>query len=181
MTKTRRPAGRRDFRFDSTVSIAFEDGCSEIEALKEEIEGWKDSLESNNMEHLPKYEEVEECYNTLETALDALQGIEVPDFLEGEAVTYTQDTRQQAQSRSGRMGNAENALSAAKDGAQSWLDENDELEVMDDADKIEDGEEEVTQEEVDERQAQREKCEEFVNELEQAIDELGNVSFPGMY
>lgn len=178
---SRRPAGSRNHPVKADLATAFEDGKSEVDELKGEIEEWSESLESNNMEHLPKYEEVTEAKDALEAGLEALESITVPDFLEEIDASYTQDTRKKAQSRSYRLGNAQNALDAAKCAAEAWLEENEALELMSDADAIEDGAEEVTQAMVDERQAQRDAAEEFVNELDGAMDELNNVSFPSMY
>lgn len=45
-----------------------EDAGSSIEELRDEITEWRDNLSSGNMEHLPKYEEVSECADTLESA-----------------------------------------------------------------------------------------------------------------
>jgi regulator of replication initiation timing len=170
----RRAAGSRNHPVKSDLAGALSDGISEIEELKTEMEEWKDSLESNNMEHLPKYDEVQEAYDALETGLDALQGIEVPEFLEEIDASYTQDTRRKAQSRSYRLGNALNAIDAAKCAAESWLDENPELEVEDDPE----GELQAV---ADERAKQREAAEEFFNEVDSAYSELDCVSFPGMY
>jgi len=39
--------------------------------LKEESGSWKENMEGANMEHLPKYDEVSECYDALETAYDS--------------------------------------------------------------------------------------------------------------
>jgi DNA repair exonuclease SbcCD ATPase subunit len=179
----RRPRGERAKQFTSDVEGAFEGGKSDIEELKGEIEEWKDNLEGNNMEHLPKYEEVEEAYSALESAMDALDGIEVPECVGSESLTYTQDTRTSAQSRAGRLDNALNQLHAALGTAQAWLDENEELKVNDPEDE-EEGDPDVpavTQEQADEREEQRSAVEKFINDLESAIGEAENVSFPGMY
>jgi hypothetical protein len=177
----RRAAGSRNHPVQADLAGALGDGTSEVEELKNEMEEWAESLESNSMEHLPKYDEVTEAKDALEAGLDTLQGIEVPEFLESIDASYTQDTRRKAQSRSYRLGNATNAIEAAKDAANSWLEENDELELMSDADAIEDGAEEVTQEMVDERRSQRDDAEQFASEVENALGELENVSFPSMY
>lgn len=181
--RPRRPAGSRNDPRTADVSGAFESGTSVVEELKDEMSEWADNMESNSMEHLPKFEEVSEARDALEAALDNLQGIECPDFLGEIEVTYTQDTRQSANSRAGRLDNARQELDAALAGAQQWLDEHEELEQNDPEDE-EEGDADadaVTEDEVIERQEQREAAEEFVNELEGAISELDSVSFPGMY
>ena len=180
-TRPRRPAGSRNHPVKADLSGAFEGGRVDVADLKQEIEDWKDNLEGNNMEHLPKYDEVSECHEALESALERLEGVEPPEHIQDVCADYTQDTRQSALSRSGRLGNALEALAAAKDAAESWLEANPDLEVMDDADAIEEGEDEITQDDIDERQRQRNEVEEFVNELEEAVGELEGVNFPGMY
>jgi chromosome segregation ATPase len=184
--RPRRPAGRRDFPVQTDLSGALDGGTTDIEGLKDEMEEWASNLESNNMEHLPKYEEVNEAKDQLETAVDTLQGLEVPEHLEDLDARYTIDTRTSAQSRSGRLDNAMNALNAAKDAAQAWLDEHEALEATDteDPDELADLEakdEVVTQEMADEDAAQVEATEQFVNDLESAIGDAEGVSFPGMY
>lgn len=64
---------------------------SEFESLKEEIENWRDNMSSANMEHLPKYEEVEE-------AADSLDNIDVSN-VEGrtyEGADYDADSAEEA-------------------------------------------------------------------------------------
>ena len=183
--RPRRPAGQRAKPVTATCEGAWEDGKSEVESLKEEIEEWKSSLESNNMEHLPKYEELEECYGELESGYDTLESIDFPSVLSDVQVSYTQDTRQQAQSRSGRLSNALGALEAAKSEAESWLENNPELEVVerdeeDEEQELEDGQT-YGQDEADARENERSEVEEFINQMDEAISSLENVNFPGMY
>lgn len=181
MTKTRRPAGERAKPVTSTIDGAFEEGKDEAVCLKDEIVEWKDNLEANNMEAMPKYDEVSEAADALESGADSLESLEVPECLQGVEVSYTIDTRRKAQSRSGRMGNALAALDAAKSGAEAWLEDNPELEANEDDDDRDEDEELVTQADADEREQQRSEVEEFVNELENAYGELEGVCFPGMY
>lgn len=185
--RRRRPAGQREYPVTAVLEGAFEDGRSEVESLKEEMGDWKDSLESNSMEHLPKYEEVSECADCLEAALDILEMIEAPSPLSDGAANYTRDTRQSAGSRSGRLGNAQNALEAAKSAAEGWLDDNPELTVVERDEEDEDNEgtlgedETYDQADADQRDSDRSEAETFVEQLQEALDELDNVSFPGMY
>lgn len=179
--------GERAKLIKSDITGAFEDGKVDIEALRDKITEWKENLEGNNMEHLPKYDEVSKCADQLETACDRLVDCEVPDFIEI-VIAFAQDTCQSAGSRSGRMSNALSALYAAKDAAEAWLGENEELEVtdlddLDDEERLEaqEADDYVSQEMADERAEQREKAEEFVNILEEAIIEAEGASFPGMF
>ena len=59
-------------RFSEAIS-KIEEGKSEIEELMGEIESWKDNMEGANMEHLPKYEEVEQCYDALDEIIRSLE------------------------------------------------------------------------------------------------------------
>ena len=181
--RPRRPAGTRNAPRSGEVSGTLEGGTSVIEELKDEMTEWQSSLESNSMEHLPKYDEVTEAVEALEAAVDALQSLDCPDCITDFPVSYTQDTRTSANSRSGRMSNARQELDAALAGAQEWLEENEELTANDPEDE-EDGDPDadaVTEEQVDERASQRDEVETFAQELEDAINKLDNVSFPGMY
>lgn len=178
----RRERGERAKRIEATVLGAFEDGKSEVECLKDEISEWKENMESNNMEALPKFDEVSEAADTLENALDTLESLEVPECLQDLPCVFTQDTRTKARSRNGRMNNALNALDAAKAGGEQWLEDNEALDANDDdQDDLPDDTEIVTQEQADARNEQREAVEEFVNQLEEAYGELEGVNFPGMY
>lgn len=185
MTKTRLPAGQRAKPVTATAEGAFEDGKSEIESLKEEITEWKENLEGNSMEHLPKYEEVSECADTVESALDTLEGISFPECLSDVPANYTQDTRQSAQSRNGRLSNALAALYAAKEAGEGWLEDNQELEHVSEDDLEEDDildeHQSHDEAEVDQRSNDRSAVEEFINEMDNAIGDLENACFPGMY
>lgn len=179
--RPRRPAGARNFPVTTDVEGAFSSGREDVTSLKEEMEEWKDNLEGNNMEHLPKFEEVSECFDALDNGVGTLEGIEVPSCLDGVTVAYTTDTRQSAGSRSGRMANALNALDAAKSACEAWLEENPELEA-DEAEGYDgDPDDFISEEAVQERETERGEVEEFMNELENGYSELENASFPGMY
>lgn len=181
--RPRRPAGTRYAPRSGEVSGTLEGGTSVIEELKDEMTEWQSSLESNSMEHLPKYDEVTEAVDALEAAVDALQSLDCPDCITDFPVSYTQDTRTSANSRPGRMSNARQELDAALAGANDWLEENPELEANDpaDEDSYDESLETITDDAVTEREDQRGEVETFAQELEDAISELDNVSFPGMY
>lgn len=180
--KTRAPAGTRALPVTSDIGGALSDGMGEAEGLRDEIGEWKDNLESNGMEALPKYEELTECFDTLDGGMEVLDSLALPDCLSGLEVRYTRDTRQSAGSRAGRMSNALSALGAALDGATSWMDENPELDLTDSDDLADTPEGEVvSQDMVEERDAAREEVSTFAEELEDAIGQLEDASFPGMY
>ena len=65
-------------RLDAEMTV-ITDACDNIESaieavreLQEEIQDWQGNLEANSMEHLPKYDEVTECVDQLETFVDTL-------------------------------------------------------------------------------------------------------------
>lgn len=184
--RPRRPAGSRNHPMTSSILGAIESGASVIEELHGEMEEWASSLESNSMEHLPKYEEVDEARNALDGPKDELQSIDLPEEIAGVEVKYTQDTRQSANSRSGRLNNALDELRAAEAGLEQWLEDNPALEANE-GEPVEvdpeDGPEEelVTQDEADAREELREKAQEALDTLQNQISELESVSFPGMY
>ena len=62
-----------------------EQGMSEIDALAEEMESWRDNMTGTNLENTQKYQDVEECAETLRQAHDDIEngkseaeGIEFP-------------------------------------------------------------------------------------------------------
>lgn len=101
--------GQRAEPCKGTVVSVADDVQSMVEGLKTEIEEWKDSLESNEMEHLPKYEEVSECFYTLEAVEEVADEIvsiieQLPEGTQRAEVTFVQDTRKKATSRSYQFG-----------------------------------------------------------------------------
>jgi len=68
-----------------------EEGKSALEELKDEIESWKDNMEGANMEHLPKYDEVSEAYDGLESSVDAYESIDWPDIKEDFSLSNGED------------------------------------------------------------------------------------------
>jgi chromosome segregation ATPase len=146
---------------------AFEDAKSEIESLRDEMTEWKDNLEGNSMEHLPKYDEVSECCDALDNAMSALEDAESeewPEALDSITVNWTIDTRKSATSRSARMSNALNALGAAIDGLRQW----------EESEKEEDKESEEHEEQI-------QTAGNIADHLENAQSEAENANFPGMF
>lgn len=152
--RPRRPAGTRNHPVTSTIGGAIESAVSVIEELHTEMEDWASNMEGNSMEHLPKYDEVNEAKDALESPKDELEGLDLPEEVSGVEVSYTQDTRQSANSRSGRLNNALDELRAAEAGLDSEVERLEEL---------------------------LEKAREAKDTLEAQISELESVNFPGMY
>lgn len=51
------------------------EASSDFDSLKEEMDDWRGNLEDNGMDHLPKYEEVSECVDALEQLEGQLEDI----------------------------------------------------------------------------------------------------------
>lgn len=186
MNRPRRPAGSRAHPVTSSIGGAIESAASVLEELYSEMEEWASSLEGNSMEHLPKYEEVSEARDALDSPKDELQSIDLPEEIAGVEVSYTQDTRKKAGSRAGRLNNAADELRAAEAGLEAWLEDNPELTF------IEVSEEEVdditleeletaVESEADERNELRDKAQEALDTIQNQLGELDSVCFPGMY
>lgn len=144
-----------------------------VEDLASEMGDWRDSLESNSMEHLPKYEEVSEAADTLENAgqeiettvdelstalegLGELNGVSV-DTIE---ISYTERSRR-GSPRWLRRDNAIASLQAAVDYIENALA------AQREQDKIDN-------EALD-------SVEEHTQSLAEHLDEIENVEFPGMF
>ena len=155
-----RPMINRGGALDGIV----DDSKSEIENLKDELQEWMDSLSSNNMEHMPKYEELSEAVDMLENAINndpsipdnLLPGMENFEYHWQEKAPY-----KGAQSRSDRCSAAVSDLN----NVMSYLEDKiSEAHALEDADLDLIGE-----------------WKQYVNDIQMIIDEAEQVSFPGMY
>ena len=61
-------ARRKKVVIVKSVEDALKDAAPDIEELKDEMVEWQENMESADMEHLPKYDEVNEAAETLENA-----------------------------------------------------------------------------------------------------------------
>lgn len=181
-------------QYTGTVEGALDGAKSDIEGLKDEMDEWKSNMESNSMEHMPKYDEVSECYDALEQVYDKLEEVdlgELPDGAGDRQITYTvmSPYGRKGEPRWMRLANAEAMISAAKDGLETVRDEASEKpecacsEDNADADGeygdhheldcplyCEDGDE-----------PDGADWDTPIDALEEATGECGNVNFPGMY
>ena len=156
---------------------------SDIETLKDEMDSWKSNMSDNNMENLPKFDEVTEAYETLEqyyddldTAIDALI-----DFCNENEIDLSQTTtmrvdRASGKSRATRMQDAVDSINTAVSIIKDAL-----------ADDIEEEENETEEqktareEKQSERETLRDELEAKCDEVDNAVSELEGVSFPGMF
>lgn len=150
--------------FDTALGMAF----GEIEQLAEEMGEWRDNMEEK-LSHTQKYSDVSECADTLgdhtevpEYSDDDLGKIEVAF---GETV-FKSKSRKGSVSRSVRLGNATSRLSACVDAIETKLNESEELEDGADGKLAED---DVS------------GLEELRDSLQETIDTVEGVEFPGMF
>jgi len=52
----------------STIRDSLESGAQAVDDLKDEMESWRDNMDGANMSHLPKFDEVSECADSLGNA-----------------------------------------------------------------------------------------------------------------
>ena len=145
------------FSITEALEEAFENGKAEIETLYEEMDEWRNNMEqSEGLSQTQKFEEVEECADTLERAKDALDSVELAELnLATETVVFT-DIKKRGYPRHVRCTNAVNRLEAVKAHLQNAVEnEEDETAV--------------------------EKLEEQIEYLEEATGELEGIMFPGMF
>lgn len=166
---------KRSYKFvdiKTTLEGALENGRSEIESLQEEMSDWQGNLESGNMEHISKYDEVSECADALEQVVDLLSTDDLLNVLREASIDVESEVSYQEMtpygkrgpSRSMRRDNACAALSAACDAARELVESYNEKACENDEDEIDTG-----------------AIESAIEEIESARDEAEGVSFPGMY
>jgi len=164
--------GRRNYKIikhEGTLRDCISD-AGEVEDLREEIEEWKSSLEDNSMEHLPKFEELEECAGELEAQDEietqaeelatALEETPWADLLD-KKISYTnmQPYKGRGYPRWMRMSNSLAAMRAA-------LEELGDLTVPEGDEKADE---------------QHTEIESAVQELEATCEQLEGVCFPSMF
>lgn len=163
---------------ETTVGSLLDAG--DVISLRDEIGEWKDNLEGANMSHLPKYEELESCFDALEQVADDLESL-IDDLvgvldksIEGKAVlerTVQVRPSKTRASRADRLGEATGGIETALNSIEEVFGEqsggtsksgNDQdgapLVFPDAAEVIE-----------------------KVEEIREKLEELDVVDFPGMY
>ena len=169
-TRPRRPRGSRNAPANSTLEALVCDAYCAVEELRDEITEWQENLECNDMDHLPKYEEVSEAAAQLDQAVDELDTLnnlvgELPDEIQNQRLDYTYDSRRKAWARWGRLSNgqvmAQVALEAGREALAAAQEKADEAET--------------------DLPDQMGELEEALNSWEEAITTTQDVCFPGMY
>lgn len=159
MTKER---GVRAHPVKTDLEGAIAGGVEDIQCLLEEMREWQESLESADMTHMPKYDEVSECVSALERIED-IDGVTIPEAVARLEVNYVIDTRRSATSRNARMANAASPIRAAVEALTAYIEELAEENADND-----DWEEPVD-------------VEALRDEVEGVLDEVEYADFPGMY
>jgi len=159
-------------RFETTVGSAIEDVKSEVETLRDEIESWKDNLEGTGLENTGKYEQLEEAYDSLDAGSNALDSIDLEESLKGSPVIEKKIIYFEFQAYG-----TSNACAKINSIMEALTERGEEIEEalnsLDDTDKGVIEYERLT----DHKTA----IEDIELELQDALDNLKSVEFPGMY
>lgn len=179
--------------YTGTVQGALEAATSDVEGIKDDIENWKSNMESANMEHMPKFDEVSECYDALGELHGQLEGIsldDLPEAAKDKEITYTEmkPYGRKPMPRWMQLANAEAAASAAKDALETARDDaegdggNCECEDLDgDESEYGDHHGEDCPRRDTENDPSNVDWDEPINELDDACSKFGDINFPGMY
>ena len=122
--------GSRNEHTTSTVEQGLIDAHAEIEALRDEMAEWADGLAGAGMDHLEKFQDIEDTHGELDQAADEMGelletdggGLDLfPQALLLLPITFTQDTRKRATARHHRLTNALMMANAAVDALEEAL------------------------------------------------------------
>lgn len=150
-------------KYTTNVTSLIEDAYSEIESLRDEIDEWLNSI-PENLQGGDKGQQLEEL-------LGYLEDIQIPDIPESVDVSVYFEPSLELSSKSSRSAEAAIMLETAKDALQDAI-ENIETKVNSD-EKIETLEEnppEILSE-----------MEDLISSLEEDIDRINDLTFPGMF
>lgn len=156
--------GYKTEKVEGTVADFVEDAYSEFQALGEEMRTWADGLNEGNLGQTDKYSAIDECASALEEYTEAP---EVPGAISDEKVDtmiMVPDRRNRQPSRATRL---ENAIGKLQCVASLCESAGDDLENSD----LDEEEKATATEEIDT----------FKTTIEEVIDNLSGVEFPGMY
>lgn len=154
---------QRNKKFTTNVDSLVDEAFSEIESLAEEMRSWYDNL-TEGLQQTSKAEEINEAADTLE----GIDRIDCPESADGIEVLRLPGLN--VNSRSDRASDAQDMLTCAFEAVNDRVGE-----LQDERDQKSGGEEK------DELENRIQELESYSEELERAADEVGNVSFPGMY
>lgn len=159
-----------------TVS-SVEDSFNTLEELGNECREIVDNA-SEGLQQTQRIQTFEETASTLE----GLSCPDVPTCIADLAIEYTESVptrKRQSPSRYTRCQNEVAVLTAAKDAAETWLEEHPEI----DEDEAEEHDAKVHEGSVEDGYTNddRSEVEQFISELDDAISNAEGCEFPGMY
>lgn len=160
------------------IEGAVSDGFGALEELGSEMRERFDNA-PENLQQTDTNQRVSEAADTLE----GLSQPDVPDCIAGVDCSFKSVPNKRT-SRAARRDDAIEILDAAKSAAESWLEENEEIEVGEDIPDGDGGEgatKKATDEDVQERESLRGEVETFIQEMDDLISEASDVEFPGMF
>lgn len=134
-----------------------------VDELRSEMEEWQSNMEAAEMDQVPKFEEVTECLDQLETAMQELEGLDIPESLLDVPVLVSRCGVKDGRSRGDRLGEALDELISVVDVLREKAEE---LVDEDDSEKAAEAAQEIT---------------EFAEEVNNAHSEAECIAFPGMY
>jgi hypothetical protein len=147
--------------FCKNVTDAIEMAKEELSNLRDEMENWRDNL-PESLQYSEKGEAVNECADNLSSIYDTLESLdEVPEVVNAEFVSKIMFDG----SRSNRLSDV---ISLLQDAASALDDKIDDVE-----NDIEENEEDVA--------LDIDSVRSIKDELDNAVSELENIEFPGMY
>jgi hypothetical protein len=158
---------------------ALSEALSDLQSLRDEVAEVRDNLE----EHFGNTDRYQRYCDAVDNLDAADEEPDVPDCLAGVTVTYTTGTKggRRGDSRAQRCSNYCAMLDAVVSACEQWLEDNPELDVHDDDDVVEPGEDRVTEDQASERTDQRSEVETFRDEVENIKSTCEGTEFPGMY
>lgn len=169
-------AAYKNVTYPGTVSSS-EDACSALEELGSECREIVDNA-SEGLQQTQRIQTFDETAGTLES----ISTPDVPACIADLAIEYTEAVptrKRQSPSRATRCANAVSVLNAAKDAAETWLEEHPEIDCDDEEEhdaKVNAGEVEGGYTNDD-----RSEVEQFISELDDIIGNAEGCEFPGMY
>lgn len=180
-------------KVESTIEDAFSLGRDEMESLRDEMQEWRENMEGagTGLENTEKFSVISETADALETGLCEIESIEIPETLHGWPVeyTYVRPYGRKPMSRADRSSMAHSALESVcgvLEAIVEGIDEHregviegnrspkdDEMAILE-ADQIAGLDDEALIDLDD-------KIKEIQSGIENAMSELENVEFPGMF
>lgn len=157
----------------TSLTAAIGDAYSELQSLRDEMREWADNLENGNLGHTDRGQRVAEAADALDNVADDEPEMELGEF--DPQITYAEQINRRKgkpASRSVRCSNASSMLGAVIEALETEME------------KLEEGEDDVDlkeEAEGDDKDDPKEKLEELRDHLQNTVDEIDGIEFPGMY